>query len=120
MKKSIMILGTVLFLIAGWSLQAAAQEPVKKKEKTEVTSMHKMQKEGKTAKTCEKKEKKAEAKKACDEKKGDAMATAYQCPMKCEGDKTYDKPGKCPKCGMELKKVETKAAAEKKKQDQSR
>ncbi len=30
----------------------------------------------------------------------------YQCPMKCEGDKTYDKPGKCPKCGMDLKEVE--------------
>ncbi len=30
----------------------------------------------------------------------------YQCPMKCEGDKTYDEPGKCPKCGMDLKKVE--------------
>ncbi|MCB0715093.1 MAG: heavy metal-binding domain-containing protein [Chitinophagaceae bacterium] len=27
----------------------------------------------------------------------------YSCPMKCEGDKTYDKPGKCPKCGMALK-----------------
>ena len=29
--------------------------------------------------------------------------TVYQCPMKCEGDKTYDKAGKCPKCGMNLK-----------------
>jgi len=28
--------------------------------------------------------------------------TKYQCSMKCEGDKTYDKPGKCPKCGMNL------------------
>jgi hypothetical protein len=26
----------------------------------------------------------------------------YQCPMKCEGDKTYNEPGKCPKCGMDL------------------
>lgn len=32
--------------------------------------------------------------------------TVYQCPMKCEGDKTYDKEGKCPKCNMNLKKVE--------------
>ncbi len=31
----------------------------------------------------------------------------YQCPMKCEGDKTYDKPGKCPVCGMNTKKIET-------------
>jgi Cu2+-exporting ATPase len=30
----------------------------------------------------------------------------YQCPMKCEGDKVYDKPGQCPKCNMDLKKVE--------------
>jgi acetolactate decarboxylase len=29
----------------------------------------------------------------------------YQCPMKCEGDKTYDKPGKCPVCGMSLRKI---------------
>ena len=26
----------------------------------------------------------------------------YQCSMKCEGSKTYDKPGKCPVCGMKL------------------
>jgi len=30
----------------------------------------------------------------------------YQCPMKCEGTKSYDKPGKCPKCGMTLIPVE--------------
>lgn len=30
----------------------------------------------------------------------------YQCPMKCEGDKTYDKQGQCPACGMDLKKTE--------------
>jgi Heavy metal binding domain len=33
-------------------------------------------------------------------------ASLYQCPMQCEGDKTYDKPGKCPVCGMDLKQVE--------------
>jgi P-type Cu+ transporter len=33
----------------------------------------------------------------------------YECPMKCEG-KTFDKPGKCPVCGMDLEKVEPKAA----------
>jgi len=26
----------------------------------------------------------------------------YYCPMQCEGDKTYDKSGSCPKCGMDL------------------
>ena len=29
-------------------------------------------------------------------------ATIYQCPMKCEGEKTYDKAGTCPVCGMDL------------------
>jgi Cu2+-exporting ATPase len=31
----------------------------------------------------------------------------YFCPMRCEGDKTYDKPGDCPVCGMHLKKEES-------------
>ena len=34
--------------------------------------------------------------------------TVYQCPMKCEGDKTYDEAGSCPVCGMDMKKVESK------------
>lgn len=29
---------------------------------------------------------------------------AYVCPMDCENGKTYDKPGKCPKCEMDLEK----------------
>ena len=33
----------------------------------------------------------------------------YYCPMKCEGDKTYDKPGDCPVCGMHLVTVDSKA-----------
>ena len=48
------------------------------------------------------------------EKKPDSpaqQATLYQCPMKCEGDKTYDAPGKCPVCGMDLKPVEAVAPA---------
>jgi hypothetical protein len=39
---------------------------------------------------------------------GDANKTAavkYQCPMKCEGEKTYDAAGKCPQCQMDLKEV---------------
>ena len=31
----------------------------------------------------------------------------YYCPMHCEGDKTYDKPGYCPVCGMHLVKEPT-------------
>lgn len=33
-------------------------------------------------------------------------AGQYYCPMRCEGEKTYDKPGDCPVCGMHLKKEE--------------
>jgi Cu2+-exporting ATPase len=33
----------------------------------------------------------------------------YYCPMRCEGDKTYNKPGDCPVCGMQLKKEEIQA-----------
>ena len=43
----------------------------------------------------------------------DDMAMAkYQCPMKCEGDKTYDEAGTCPTCKMDLKKVEKVSEAE--------
>ena len=34
---------------------------------------------------------------------------AYQCPMKCEGDKTYAKAGKCPVCNMQMKSVTKQA-----------
>lgn len=30
----------------------------------------------------------------------------YLCPMKCEGDKTYDAPGNCPVCNMKLVPVD--------------
>ena len=33
--------------------------------------------------------------------------TVYQCPMKCEGDKTYYKPGYCPVCNMYLKPIDS-------------
>ena len=36
----------------------------------------------------------------------DAVAElAYQCPMKCEDDKTYKEEGKCPKCEMPLEEI---------------
>lgn len=41
-----------------------------------------------------------------DEKENESIGV-YYCPMHCEGDKTYDKPGDCPVCGMHLKKEET-------------
>jgi Cu2+-exporting ATPase len=33
--------------------------------------------------------------------KGNGTGTFY-CPMQCEGNKTYNKPGDCPVCGMDL------------------
>lgn len=47
--------------------------------------------------------------------KEDSVATTYQCPMKCEGDKVYTAPGNCPVCNMALvsvtDKVEKKASS---------
>ncbi|WP_445737980.1 SCO family protein [Mariniflexile sp.] len=36
----------------------------------------------------------------------------YQCPMKCEGDKTYNESGSCPVCNMDLKPTEKPASKE--------
>src|SRR5690606_593353 len=32
--------------------------------------------------------------------------SGFYCPMQCEGDKTYEKPGDCPVCGMSLVPLE--------------
>jgi len=46
------------------------------------------------------------------EMKTEEMAVAvYQCPMDCEDGKTYDKPGQCPTCKMDLKKQEAEGDA---------
>ena len=42
--------------------------------------------------------------------------SSYQCPMKCEGDKTYDEEGACPECKMDLKKVEVAESQKAKKE----
>ncbi|MCB9170122.1 MAG: hypothetical protein H6594_07215 [Flavobacteriales bacterium] len=34
-------------------------------------------------------------------------AVMYRCPMRCEGDKTYPKAGKCPSCGMPMREVKS-------------
>ena len=39
-------------------------------------------------------------------KKSQDEVAVYQCPMQCEGDKTYDEKGSCPVCKMDLKEVE--------------
>ncbi|MFT6928945.1 MAG: Cu+-exporting ATPase [Sediminicola sp.] len=46
-------------------------------------------------------EKKEDIQKKDSTPKGKGTGT-YYCPMHCEGDKTYNKPGDCPVCGMDL------------------
>ncbi len=51
---------------------------------------------------------------ACKPKTVDAPAgdsATYACPMKCEGDKVYMEPGKCPVCGMDLVPIDPSATA---------
>ena len=43
-------------------------------------------------------------------KKQSGKTMIYQCPMKCEGDKTYNQSGQCPVCNMDLEKVEDHSA----------
>lgn len=40
-----------------------------------------------------------------DKMQGKDSGGKYYCPMHCEGDKLYDRPGNCPVCGMHLEKV---------------
>jgi len=46
---------------------------------------------------------------SCNTKKSDIAASdsiVYQCPMKCEGEKVFSKPGSCSVCKMDLKKLD--------------
>lgn len=46
---------------------------------------------------------------SCNTKKKEELASVlYQCPMKCEGDKTFNEPGTCAICKMDLAPIETK------------
>lgn len=46
-------------------------------------------------------------------KAGTSGTGVFYCPMHCEGDKTYDKAGDCPVCGMDLvEEVGAKALAQ--------
>jgi Cu(I)/Ag(I) efflux system membrane fusion protein len=40
-------------------------------------------------------------------------AERYSCPMQCEGEKTYEEPGNCPVCHMELAKIVSPASPDK-------
>ena len=71
------------------------------------TSCNESKKENSSEVEMEKSEmKQDEAKPEEHEHSADMAMDMYQCPMKCEGDKSYDKLGSCPKCKMDLKKVE--------------
>lgn len=59
-------------------------------------------------------EKKVEEKVMEAEKEHDELAShdIYQCPMKCEKEKTYETKGNCPVCKMALKKQANKESGE--------
>jgi len=46
------------------------------------------------------------------EVKEELTAATFQCPMKCEKEKVYDKTGSCPVCKMDLKEVKVAEAHE--------
>ncbi|NVK08674.1 MAG: SCO family protein [Tenacibaculum sp.] len=46
------------------------------------------------------------------EKNNISLATVYECPMLCEGDKTYTEEGVCPVCKMDLTQKDQKEAKE--------
>ncbi len=50
-------------------------------------------------------DKQAEAADSAEEKDAEIAMASYQCPMKCEGDKTYSEEGTCPVCKMKLKEL---------------
>lgn len=47
-----------------------------------------------------------------DGSKASGETVLYECPMHCEGAKTYDEPGNCPVCKMDLEPVTTEAETE--------
>ncbi len=46
----------------------------------------------------------------CNSGKKNNIAQVYQCPMQCEVAKTYDEPGSCPVCKMDLQPVATSSS----------
>ncbi|MCK4978849.1 MAG: heavy-metal-associated domain-containing protein, partial [Candidatus Delongbacteria bacterium] len=49
-------------------------------------------------------------------KKGNGI---YYCPMRCEGNKTHDKPGSCSVCGMDLVEQPSETSADESGQDKT-
>lgn len=57
---------------------------------------------------------------SCNSNKSDQASdeiAVYQCPMKCEGEKTYPEAGSCPVCKMDLQPMETENSKELSDQD---
>ena len=92
MKKTLLLLGISALFVAGMSTFSGC------KSKTQPAQEEEMEQ------TAPEKEMEAPDTAVADTTQMAEMH--YQCPMKCEGDKTYDQPGKCPKCGMDLALVE--------------
>ncbi|MBT3478785.1 MAG: SCO family protein [Candidatus Marinimicrobia bacterium] len=44
---------------------------------------------------------------SCDKTNSKKNSGIYQCPMQCEGEKTYNKTINCPICKMELKQIDS-------------
>ncbi len=76
MKKSLIVLSLAFMAIAAVTFTACKNTPKASEESEATEATEKM------------------------------AAVEYQCPMKCEGDKTYAEMGKCPECGMDLKALE--------------
>lgn len=54
---------------------------------------------------------KEEVEQVTEHEHSEEMATAtYQCPMKCEADKTYPEAGSCPVCKMDLKELDVEVS----------
>ena len=54
--------------------------------------------------SCKGKKKEVKKEQVTSSEKEVLAENVFQCPMKCEKEKTYDKKGKCPVCEMDLRK----------------
>jgi len=90
MKK--LVLAIALVFVVGFTITSCKSE---KKESNE------------TEKEIVKEVEKDVVEKVVVEEDKDMAVAVYQCPMDCEKGKTYDKPGQCPVCKMDLKEKDS-------------
>ena len=57
---------------------------------------------------------------SCNNKTNTDTTGVYQCPMKCEGEKTFDTPGNCTVCKMDLKETKWDVKKEELKEDEGK